>query len=448
MIHRNAEQVIDKWIENGKEALLVEGARQTGKTFLIRECLKKHGDFVELNFIENPELVSLFTSAKASGDVIMRLSVAAGRPLTPGKTIVFFDEVQACTEIVTMIKFLVEEGSYRYILSGSLLGVELNDLRSAPVGYMSTFRLYPLDIMEFYSAIGLHQDIMDEIRKCYEKREPIDDFIHNRLLDAFYLYLIIGGMPEAVQTYIDTKDIMRAADVHRKIVDLYKIDFAQYEQRNKLKLREIYDAVPSELEEKNKRFYINHLGSKAEYEKYSDDFLWLKNAGVVLPVYNAQELKVPLMMSEKRNLFKLFLSDVGLLTSNYSNEVKYQILRKENNIKNGGLFENVVAQELTAHGLKAWYYNSKKHGELDFVIEAVGKVLPIEIKSGKDFRRHNALANILNNDTYGIEEALVLCNGNIQCEDGLVYLPIYMVSCIADEVPESMVYTLDLKGLK
>lgn len=442
MIKRNAEKRIKDWIANGKDALLIEGARQTGKTYLVRECLNEYGDYVELNFIERPELIELFKTGTSANDIVMRLSVASGRTLLPGRTIIFLDEVQACSEIVTMIKFLVEEGSFRYIMSGSLLGIELKDLRSAPVGYMSTIKMYPLDIMEFMAAVGFPPDVFEMIQDCYEKKKEVDTFVHNRLIDAFYLYLIVGGMPEAAQVYLDTNDIMRVSEIHDKIIDLYKLDFAQYEQNNKLKLREIYDAVPSELEEKNKRFYINHLGNKAEYEKYSDDFLWLKNAGVVLPVYNAKELRLPLMMSEKRNLFKLFMSDIGLLTSRYSNQVKYQILQKDKNIKNGGLFENVVAQELAAHGVKTWYYNSKKLGELDLVIESEGHVLPIEVKSGKDYKKHNALNNVLANDAYDAERALVLYNGNLVCKENITYMPIYMASCIRDNKPESMIYSL------
>lgn len=445
MIHRDAEEKINQWIKSGKDALLVEGARQTGKTYLIRSCLKTYGDYVELNFIERPELTTLFESGNSADDIVMRLSVAAGKPLTPGHTIIFFDEVQACSEIVTMIKFLVEEGSYKYVLSGSLLGIELKDLRSAPVGYMSTMRMYPLNILEFFSAVGFQEETLELVKECYENRKKVDSFAHDRLVDAFYLYLIIGGMPEAVQVYIDTNDIMRVAEVHDKIVDLYKLDFVRYEEKNKLKLREIYDAVPSELEEKNKRFFINHLGTKGAYEKYSDDFLWLKNAGVVLPVYNVQELRLPLMMSEKRNLFKLFLSDTGLLTSRYSSQVKYQILQKNKNIKNGGLFENVVAQELAAHGVKTWYYNNKKQGELDFVIESEDRVLPIEVKSGKDYKRHNALSNIMKNDLYNIEESIVLYNGNVVRQENITYMPVYMVAFIMEKEPETMIYKLNIK---
>ena len=447
MLYRKAQEVIEHWIHKGNDALLVQGARQTGKTFLIRDILSSWGDYVEFNFIESPQLVTLFKTASSAEDLLRRFSAASGRPLNAGKTIIFLDEVQECEDVVTWIKFLVEEGSYRYILSGSLLGIELKDIRSAPVGSMQIVDMFPMDLEEFFIAIGIRQDTLDLIRKHYSDRSSIDTYIHQRLLDAYYLYLITGGMPEAVQTYVDSNDLSRVAEVHEKITRLYKLDFVKYEEKNKLKLREIYDAIPGELEEKNKRFFINHIDGKTGYDKVRDDFLWLKSAGVALPVYNVTELMNPLAVSEKRNLFKLFLSDVGLLTNRYPASVRFQLLNKERGIKNGGLFENAVAQELYAKGFHVYYYNSKRQGELDFVIELNGNVLPIEVKSGKDYKRHQALNNVINTESNRIPEAIVFHDGNVEHEGKILYLPIYMMMCIRDDMPESMIYKLDLEGI-
>ena len=418
MLYRKAQEVIEHWIHKGNDALLVQGARQTGKTFLIRNILSSWGDYVEFNFIESPQLVTLFKTASSAEDLLRRFSAASGRPLNAGKTIIFLDEVQECEDVVTWIKFLVEEGSYRYILSGSLLGIELKDIRSAPVGSMQIVDMFPMDLEEFFIAIGIRQDTLDLIRKHYSDRSSIDTYIHQRLLDAYYLYLITGGMPEAVQTYVDSNDLSRVAEVHEKITRLYKLDFVKYEEKNKLKLREIYDAIPGELEEKNKRFFINHIDGKTGYDKVRDDFLWLKSAGVALPVYNVTELMNPLAVSEKRNLFKLFR-----------------------------LFENAVAQELYAKGFHVYYYNSKRQGELDFVIELNGNVLPIEVKSGKDYKRHQALNNVINTESNRIPEAIVFHDGNVEHEGKILYLPIYMMMCIRDDMPESMIYKLDLEGI-
>ena len=448
MIERFIKKTINRWLSGGKTAFLLTGARQTGKTYAIRECLKEGGtDFVELNFISNPELTELFNNVRDTKDVLRRLSIAASKRLEPGKTIFFLDEIQECRDIVTAVKFLVEEGSYRYIMSGSLLGVELNDLRSAPVGYMEVHDLYPLGFEEFARAIGVSEEIIGVLRDDFQHRTPVDSFIHSKMMDVFYLYLIIGGMPEAVQTYIDTNDLARVADVHDKIIRLYKIDFAKYEQKYKLRLREIYDAIPGQLNQQNKRFQLSMMGKGMSYNRVENDFLWLKDAGVVIPVYNVDEPKLPLIIGEKRNLFKLFCSDVGLLTSRYMTAVKMAILNKKSGINNGALFENAVAEELLFLGYDMYYFNNKRQGELDFVIERNGSITPLEIKSGKDYKRHSALNNVLSNEEYNIKEAYIFSEGNVETTEKRIYMPIYMIMFLAEDSMNNTIYRINLDGL-
>ncbi len=355
--------------------------------------------------------------------------------------------MQECKDIVTWLKFLVEDGKYRFVLSGSLLDVELSDLRSAPVGFLRTIDMFPLDLFEFFTAMGVKDSTLELIQDCFDKRRPLDDFVHQQLMKIFNLYLIVGGMPEAVQKYIDTNDLSQVAQIQKDIIAQYKKDFTKYEKKEKLQLREIYDAIPSELEEKNKRFFINHIGGKIAFDRVKNSFIWLKDAGVALPVYNVTEPKLPLKISEKRNLFKLFLSDVGLLTSLYSNDVKLKILTNENDINGGGIFENVVAQELATRNMPLFYFNSKKQGELDFVFELGGKVVPIEVKSGKDYAKHSALNNCLNDDNYGISEAFVFCNSNLSVDTNIIYFPIYMIACVKDQSIDGMIYKLDIEGI-
>ena len=448
MIRRDAEKQINDWIDNGKDALLITGARQIGKTYLIRNCLKeKNIPYIELNFIENSEYIELFSKSFSSKDIIMRLSLIGGEKLIPGKTVIFLDEVQECKELITAIKFLVEDGSFKYILSGSLLGIELSDLKSAPVGYMSIFDMYPLSFKEFIKALGVSNEIIDILKQSYKNRTEVDVFIHNKLIDLFNLYLIVGGMPEAVSTYIETNNLEKVSKVHEKIIRLYKQDFSKYEVNNKLKLKEIYDAMPSQLDQKNKRFRLNVLGDKMNYDRAENSFLWLKDAGVAIPVYNLNEPKLPFILNENRSLFKLFFSDVGLLTSQYSLQTKMAILNKEQSINNGSLFENAVAQELLSKGFKLYYFNSKKQGELDFLIELNGKVLPIEVKSGKDYKKHSALNNVMKDLNYDIHEAYILNQKNLEIKDKLIYLPIYMLMFIENDEIKNPVYKLDLKGL-
>lgn len=449
MLYRTVKKDINAWINNKNDALLVTGARQIGKTYTIRECLNENGcSYVEFNFIEQPELIDLFNNAKTIEDLLMRISLVSDKKLIKGETIIFFDEVQEVKDIVTKIKFLVDEGSYKYVLSGSLLGVELGNLRSAPVGYLEVIDMYPLGIEEFMLSLGVNKDIINKLKDSFNKKEPVDKFIHEKLIDIFYLYLIIGGMPEAIDTYLKSNNLDDVSQVHKKIIRLYKMDFTKYEKIYKLKLIEIYDSIPSQLNNQNKRFLINKIENCISFERNENNFLWLKDAGVALPIYNITEPKLPLMISEKRNLFKLFLSDVGLLTSFYSNEVKIAILNKDKNINNGALFENVVAQELKLHNVGSYYYNSKRFGELDFVVELDGQVVPLEIKSGKDYKNHSALCNVLKQEDFGINYAYIFNSDNLRVDNKKIYLPIYMLMFVENKKLSNPNYTIDISKLK
>lgn len=452
MIRRKADKLISDFLLHDKRALLVTGARQVGKTFSIRKVSKEcFENVVEVNFIEHPDAVALFSNTTSAKELLLRLSAFTHKPLVPGKTLVFFDEVQVCKEIVTAIKFLVDEGSYKYVMSGSLLGVELDDLRSVPVGYMDEIEMYPIDLQEFFEAIGVGSDVMDHLRKCFEGKSPVDDFIHQRMLEAVRLYLIVGGMPAAVQKYLDTNNLRRVFEEQRGIIRTYKRDITQYDLNRKLQIEEIYDLIPSELNAKNKRFILKNLNEKARFSKYEDGFLWLKDAGVAIPTFNVEEPRIPLLLSKQRNLFKLFSNDVGLLAAMYGGNIQIQLLSKDVNINFGSVYENLVAQELYAHGFamghSLYYFNSKKQGELDFVIEYDNHVLPIEVKSGKDYDRHNALSNVMGNQEYGIPFAYVFCQGNVHIKGNITYFPIYLIAFLEQIQVAENIYRFDLRGL-
>ncbi|MBQ1698452.1 MAG: AAA family ATPase [Bacteroidales bacterium] len=452
MLYRKNEDKIRAFL-TGKSnmALLVTGARQTGKTFSIRkvgkECFK---NFVEINFINQPEMLDIFSGFKSAADILLKLSALFGDKLVKGKTLIFFDEVQECKEIVTAIKFLVDEGSYKYVLSGSLLGVELKDIKSVPVGYMSIMNMYPLDFEEFALAIGVGKDVISSLRDCFLQKTMVDDFIHSRMMELVKLYLIIGGMPAVVQKYLDTKKLNIVSDYQNNIINLYKKDISRYDPGHKLLLDEIFNLIPSELNAKNKRFIIKNLNENKNFIRHENSFLWLKDAGVALPVYNVEEPRLPLLLSKQRNLFKLFLNDVGLLACQYARDFQIRILSDNLNVNFGSVFENFVAQELNAHGFEyLFYFNSKRQGELDFVIEYKNSVLPLEVKSGKDYRRHNALSNVLSTDEYQIDNAIVFCADNVSVDGKITYLPVYMTMFLEkDTSGVDMVYQFDLTGLR
>ena len=450
MINRKIEKRIRDFFQKDRKALLITGARQVGKTYIIREVGKADFEsFIEINFLEDETARTLIENAKNSSDILLRISALTDQPLIPGKTLIFFDEVQECKEIVTAIKYLVDEGSYRYILSGSLLGVDLQGIRSMPVGYMDVFEMFPLDFEEFILANGVAQRVIDSLRDAYENQTPVDAFIHERMMELFRLYLIVGGMPSVVVRYLATNNLQEVSLEQNAILTLYRQDIAKYDPNNKLYLEDIFTLIPSELNNKNKRFILKNLNENFKFSRYQNSFLWLKNAGVALPTFCVTEPTVPLTLNKSANLFKLFLSDVGLLAAMYMDGIQLKLLNREKDINFGSVYENAAAQELKAHGYDLYYFNSKKQGELDFVIERGGDVLPIEIKSGKDYQRHAALDNVMENRDYAIPMALVFQNDNVHADGRIVYLPIYMLMFLQKEqIPESMIYKLDLSGLQ
>ena len=442
-------QIEDFYKNNPNKALMITGARQVGKSTIVEEFAKKHfKHFIKMDFIKNEEYVTVLSGTKNTEEILLRLSSLFGDEMVPGETLVFFDEVQECKELITQIKYLVQEGSYTYILSGSLLGTVFQDILSVPVGYMDIYRMFPLDFEEFVYANGVNKKVIDAVRKSFENEKPVDSFLHERLMSLFELYLIVGGMPSAVKAYIETKNLRKVAEEQNAIIALYKQDISKYDKKNKLYLNEIFDLIPSELNAKNKRFILKNLNENAKFSKYNNSFLWLKNAGVALPAHIVDEPKVPLLLSKSSNLFKLFSNDVGLLAAQYGNGIQLKILQHDTTMNFGSIYENIAAQELLAHGHTLYYLNSKKLGELDFLIESEGNVIPIEIKSGKDYYRHSAMDNVLNHPEFDIPKGYVFCNGNVETDGKVVYFPIYMLMFLQKEtLPDEIIFDTDFSDL-
>lgn len=448
-MYRKDSAFIADWINNSNKALLVTGARQIGKTWLIREEIKKSGyTKFEVNFIDQPDMIEYLNAEMSAEDFLLKLKLIMPENCKPHKTVVFFDEIQKCPEIVTKIKFLVDEGSFKYAMSGSLLGIELKGIASAPVGYLTILRMYPMDFEEFMVANNVSAATLDMLKEKYETNSPVDEFIHQKLLSMFFVYLIVGGMPDAVKTYIATKDIREVDKIQRDITTLYKEDFSQYEQEDKkLKLKSIYDIIPAELNKQNKRFIFTMLDKELKFDRYENSFLWLKDAGVVLPVYNVDAPVIPLMTSKSSNVFRLFSSDIGLLTSAYPAETKIELINKNAEVNNGVHFENAVAQQLTANGFEPYFCKKKNIGEMDFAIEMSGKVIPIEVKSGKAYKSHKALDNFMNVTDYHLNKAYVFSVENVETDGNITYLPIYMCYLLKEKKIGKMIVELDTDGL-
>lgn len=448
-MYRKDSIIIEEWLKRSDKALLVTGARQIGKTWLIREEIAKSGYCkFEVNFIDQPDLVDYLNVKMSANEFLVKLKMIMPEDCKPQETVVFFDEIQKCPEIVTKIKFLVEEGSFKYVMSGSLLGVELKGITSVPVGYLTVLRMYPMDFEEFMIANNVSKTTLEMLKAKFETCQPVDEFIHQKLLSLFFIYLIVGGMPDAVKIYIATKDIREVDKVQRDIVALYKEDFSQYESEDKkLKLISIYDIIPAELNKQNKKFVFTMLNKELKFDRYENSFLWLKDAGVALPVYNVEAPVIPLKASKSSNVFRLFSNDTGLLTSAYPAETKLELINKNSEVNNGAHFENAVAQQLTANGLEPYFCKKKNIGELDVLVEMDGKVVPIEVKSGKAYKAHKSLDNFMKISDYHIEKAYVLSVANMEQEGSVVYLPIYMCYLLKERKIGKLIVNLDMEGL-
>ena len=446
MIWRKIEKRLeDFYAANGRYALLIDGARQVGKTYSIEEFGRTHYDsVVKIDFVKTPDAVNLFCDVADESEVLTRISAFTDQPMISGRTLVFFDEVQRCPEAVTFIKYLVrDDRRFHYVLSGSLLGVELKNIRSVPVGTMDEVKMYPLDFEEFVLAIGGNRELIEAARVGWKERKPVAKVLHDRLMRFFRLYLVVGGMPAAVQRYIDTKDIRQVMTEQEAILVEYRKDISRYDEENALRIRMVFDRIAPELNKKNKRFCADSLPDGGRFDRLEDEFVWLAEAGVAIPAYNLSEPKIPLRLAEKPNSFKLFMNDVGLLAAVYMDGIQLRILNGETEMNFGAIYENAVAQELTAHGFRTTYYTSRVHGEIDFVVEHEARVLPIEVKCGKDYARHRALNRVLDVDDYGISEAIVFDRDALRVDGRVFYAPIYMIMFLQkDNLPDKMIYEI------
>ncbi len=400
-----------------------------------------------MNFLLQPETIDIVRGAGDIKEVMLRISAYANEAIDKEQTLIFFDEVEEYPDVMTWVKAFVDKG-YHLVLSGSLLGVELGNVRSVPVGYMDEKQMYPCDLEEFVRAVGVQESVIANVREAFEQHRQVDEYVHRKMMQLVNLYLLVGGMPAVVQTYLDTNDMQRVLAEQRSILALYKKDIARYDPEEKLYINDIFDLIPPELNAKNKRFILKNLNEHFKFSRHENSFTWLRDADMALPAHVADEPKVPLVLSKVSNLFKLFQNDVGLLACQYADGIQLRILQGETNINYGAIYENLTAQELHAHGWDLYYFQNKKQGELDFVLERDAEIIPLEVKSGKDYDRHVALNNVMKNPEYGIRRAVVLCNDNVKVRDAVVYIPIYMLMFmekVKDEGPK--IYKLDLEGL-
>ena len=441
-LKRSVTEAIARWHSDpAHKALLITGARQVGKTFAIREFIQAHYETsLEINFVETPQAKAIFEGNLDAATLIANLTAFSGKPLVPKKTAVFFDEIQECPRARSAIKFLVDDGRFDYIESGSLLGVLYREVPSLPVGYENVVRMFPLTLREFFEALGVQPETIELVRDCREGETPVPPVIHERLMRLTRLYLACGGLPAAVDQLVRTQDLAQVLRTQRDIVELYRQDIARY-AANKPHVKAIFDAIPSEIIGANKRFTLRDLAPTARMERYASDFMWLVDAGVALPCYNVRSPQVPLALNEQHSLFKLYPCDVGLLGSMFEQSVQFDLVQGDPGVNNGALLETLAAQELAANGYNLRYFDKSKYGEVDFVLPGEGRAMLVEVKSGADYRKHKALDNVMAVEEWGLNDALVFCPANVQREGRITYLPWYMLMFLSADDDRPLLVT-------
>ena len=438
MLFRKIEAQIEDHLKSDSRAImLIDGARQVGKTYIIRHVGQKlFENYIELNLVEDYVGARLFANAKTVEDFYLAVSMLAGDRMKEKKnTLIFIDEIQAYPHLLTLLKFLAQDDRFTYIASGSLLGVTLAQTTSIPMGSIRMVRMFPLDFEEFLYANGMNALVVSSLRKKYERQESLDEATHAKVLDMFRKYLLVGGMPDAVNAFVTEKNIQLVRQIQSEIYAYYAADASKYDDGRKLKIRRIYDLIPSNLENKKKRVVAQSIENKRgkTFADYQDEFDYLISAGIALSVQAISTPVFPLIQSSGKNLLKLYLNDVGILSGIlYGNNIQ-AILSDEESINLGSVYECIVASELIAHGHKLFYYDNRTKGEVDFLIDDYDSLsaVPIEVKSGKDYTVHSALNAFVSNEDYHVKKAIVLSNEReITTKNKITYLPIYDIMFI------------------
>ena len=428
MLKRKVSDDIAKWYQSGcKKALLLTGSRQVGKTTSVREFAKaNYPHFVEINFVKYPRAKQAFDGNLDTKTIVTNLSAMGFGPFVEGKTLVFFDEIQECPNARTAIKFLVEEHRYDFIESGSLLGINYKPVTSYPVGYEQELKMHPLDFEEFLWANGVSTDVIDSLLHCYRKEQPVPPFIHDQMSLFYRQHLVVGGMPNVVQTFIDNADFGNVLNVQRSILTTYRADITNYAGKDQVLVKRIFDAIPSQLGKQDKRFILASLEKGASMRKYEDPTQWLIDAGIAYYSFNTTEFALPFTATENRRLFKLYMVDTGLLSSLLLKGIQFDVLNGNLGVNEGALTENYIACSLSSKGISLHYYDKKSRQELDFIIEENNRITIIEVKSGSDYKRHASLDAALKAFPEKIERAIVFSPYNIERQQDVLYLPLYM----------------------
>ncbi len=439
MLKRKIDREFEKWFsQTRKKALFVEGARQVGKTTTIRQFCKSHySNVIEINFVRTSVAKQAFDGNLDANTVIRNLSAMGYGPFVEGETVIFLDEIQDCPNAKTAVKFLVEDGRFDYIESGSLLGINYKesdssegDIASLPVGSEDILRMYPLDFEEFLWASEVGEDVISDLREAFRLSRPVSEFIHERMMERFRQYLVVGGLPEIVDTFVHNSDFTLTVKAQRNLIAGYRRDITKYAKKDKALVRAIFDSIPFQLAKKDKRFILSELEKGASRRKYADPTQWLIDAGMAYSAINVNAFEMPFSNFANPRLFKLYSLDPGVVCNMSLSGRQYEVMNGEIDINEGALTEDFVAAEFAKKGYPLFYYDKKSKHELDFLLQDKDGVHIVEVKSGDNYKSHASLSYALESEPSRISQATVLCKSNLLCENGIRYLPLYMAMFI------------------
>ncbi len=436
MLKRKAYSALLDWKGSHKnKCLMIKGARQVGKTYLVREFGKnEYASYIEINFIKSPSLKEIFSGDVDAESIYKRMSAnMRGIKLIPGKTLIFLDEIQACGKARSALKFLAEDGRYDVITSGSLLGLTYGEdddplvetPESNPTGYEDFLTMYSLDFEEFLWAVGVSNESIDILREYWKSGERVPEVTNSTYEGYFREHIVVGGMPEVVADFALNHDFNRVDKIQRRIVEDYGFDIAKHAKgMEKVKVKKCYDSIPQQLAKESSKFQYSVVEKGQTRKKYGGSVAWLIDSSLVHPAYACREAYLPLLGNSGETQFKLYMNDTGLLCSRYGFQTKLAILNDAlKGSAKGGIYENIIAECLCKKGYGLFYFRPDDEHEIEFLLEKDGEVVPVEVKAG------NKVTPSLNRfiEKYKPSLAYKLVSGNVGFSEGKKTLPHYMI---------------------
>ena len=438
MLKRKIERQLAQWKSNPeRKPLIIKGCRQCGKTRSVTDFAEKNYDHViYLNFFENPDYQTIFSGSLEIDNLTMMISALLGEKAVfeAGKTVLIFDEIQECPEARTALKFFKVDGRYDVIATGSLLGVKGYSARPAsiPVGYETVLDMYPMDFEEFLWANGITDAMISLLRNCLDNVTPVPEALHKRLHQLLLQYTVVGGMPEAVQTFVDTKQMNAVLQLQRDIVNSYEDDMIKYaEKTDKSRIRECFESIPKQLSKENRKFQYSVVKKGANASQYDSSLQWIEDAGIISRCYNLSALELPLEGNAIPNIFKVYVNDSGLFISMLEDGTQFDVLQGNLYTYKGAVFENLIAGIFAKMGRKLYYFHKDSGLEIDFVIRAGGEAVPVEVKASAGNTK--STRTVLNHpEKYHVTRAVKLGDYNVGLADGILTLPHYMAFLLTE----------------